>query len=303
MSTVLVTGASSGIGNSIARMVAAAGHTVYASMRALDGRNAPQAQALLEFAAENDVDLRVLDLDVTAQDSADTAVATIIDEAGRLDTVVHNAGHLVIGFAEAFSAEEIARLFDVNVLGQHRVNRAALPFLRAAGTGYLLYVGSTTTPARPPFMAPYVTSKVAGDALAETTAYELRPFGIETTIVLPGALTEGTNHFPNASHPADADRTEAYSRLDALMRESLSGATNSNPDGAVEASPDAVGGEVARLLALPHGTRPLHALVDYQQSGLERVLGPQEAVTAEMLRRFGMDQLLTVSPPRGPVSR
>jgi NAD(P)-dependent dehydrogenase (short-subunit alcohol dehydrogenase family) len=295
MSVVLVTGASSGIGNSIARAVAVAGHTVYATMRDLGGHNAPQAHAVADFASNHNVDMRALDLDVTSQDSADVAVSQIIDEADHLDVVVHNAGHLVIGFAEAFSADEIAHLFDVNVLGQHRVNRSALPYLRAAGTGYLIYVGSTTTPARPPFMAPYVTSKVAGEALAETTAYELRPFGIETSIVLPGALTAGTNHFPNASRPADKARTEDYGRLEPLMRTALAGATTSNPEGAVPASPAAVGDEVVRLLGLPYGSRPLHSLVDYQRSGLDRVLNRQEEVTAEVLKTFGMSQLLTIA--------
>ena len=109
---------------------------------------------------------------------------------------------MALGYVEAFTAEEIAQLIDVNVLGVQRVNRAALPHFRGRREGTLIYVGSTTTVVVPPFLGPYVASKFAFDALAQTTAYEVGQFGIETTIVMPGAFTSGTEHFPNASHVA-----------------------------------------------------------------------------------------------------
>jgi NAD(P)-dependent dehydrogenase (short-subunit alcohol dehydrogenase family) len=95
--------------------------------------------------------------------------------AGRLDVVVQNAGHLYAGYTEAFTAEEVARLLDVNVLGAQRVNRAALPRMRGQGRGTLVWVGSTTTVTIPPFLGPYVVSKAAMDSLAVATAYEVRP--------------------------------------------------------------------------------------------------------------------------------
>jgi len=112
--TILVTGASTGIGNLTARTLATVGHRVYASMRDVSGRNAGHARDLVNFAAANGLNLKVIDLDVQSQDSADAAVTTILDDAGRLDAVVHNAGHLVIGYAEAFTAEDLAHLFDRN---------------------------------------------------------------------------------------------------------------------------------------------------------------------------------------------
>ena len=177
------------IGNSTARALASAGHTVYASMRDPAGRGTVHAQGLLDLGRDEHLDLRVIELDVQSQDSADAAARTVIDEAGYLDVVVHNAGHLVLGYAEAFTAEEIAHVFDINVLGQQRVNRAVLPHMRERGTGYLVYVGSTTVPIYPPFCAPYVASKTAGDALAVTTSYEVSQLGIETTVVQPGGPT------------------------------------------------------------------------------------------------------------------
>ena len=116
-STVLVTGSSTGIGNLTARALAAAGHGVYASMRDVSGRNAGHARDLVDFATAEGLDLKVVELDVQSQASADAAVGYILDDAGRLDVVAHNAGHLVVGYTEAFTAEDLAHLFDVNVLG------------------------------------------------------------------------------------------------------------------------------------------------------------------------------------------
>jgi NAD(P)-dependent dehydrogenase (short-subunit alcohol dehydrogenase family) len=217
MSVALITGAATGIGNLTAMALAGAGHTVYASMRDPDGHNAGHARELREQAQADRRDLRIVELDVQSQVSAEQAVATILDDAGRLDVVVQNAGHLDVGYVEAFSAEEIAQLFDINVLGAHRVNRAALPHMRVRGSGTLLYVGSTTSVSVAPFLGPYVTSTFAFDALAMVTSYEVSQFGIETTIVMPGAFTQGTEHFPSATRASDDAVTAAYAKLDPLV--------------------------------------------------------------------------------------
>lgn len=134
MSTVLITGAATGIGNLTARAAARAGHRVYATMRDPEGRNAPRAGELRDAAAAEGVDLRVIELDVSSQESADAAVRTVLADGGGLDVVVHNAGHLLVGYVEAFTAEEIAHLVDVNTLGVQRLNRAALPTCASAAT-------------------------------------------------------------------------------------------------------------------------------------------------------------------------
>ena len=122
---IVVTGASSGFGALAARALANPGHTVYASMRETRGRNAAQVKAVEEYAAAQKVDLRAIELDVASQESADFAIRKIVDENGRLDVIVHNAGHMVFGPAEAFTPEQFAELYDVNVLSTQRVNRAA----------------------------------------------------------------------------------------------------------------------------------------------------------------------------------
>src|SRR5580658_5321697 len=142
---IVVTGASSGFGALAARALADAGHTVYASMRETQGRNAAQVKAVEEYATAGKVDLRVIELDVASQGSSNAAIEKIVAQSGRLDVVVHNAGHMASGPAEAFTPEQFAELYDVNVLGAQRVNRSALPQLRKQGKGLIVWVSSSST--------------------------------------------------------------------------------------------------------------------------------------------------------------
>src|SRR4051795_10263947 len=157
---IIITGASSGFGALTARALAKAGHCVYASMRDTAGRNAPQVKTAAQFAKENNVDLRTVELDVASQVSADAAIEKIVSEHKRLDVVIHNAGHMVFGPAEAFTPEQLAELYDVNVLSTQRVNRAVLPVLRTRGQGLLVWVSSSSTRGgTPPYLAPYFAAK------------------------------------------------------------------------------------------------------------------------------------------------
>jgi NAD(P)-dependent dehydrogenase (short-subunit alcohol dehydrogenase family) len=185
-STILITGAGSGFGALTARALADAGHTVYAAMRNTTTRNAGRVADAKDYAAERGVDLRTVELDVLSQESADAAIATVLSEAGRLDVVIHNAGHMVTGPTEAFTTDEMIAVYDTNVLGTQRVNRAALPHLRARREGLVLWVGSTSTKGgTPPYLAPYFAAKAAMDALAVSYAAELAHFNVETPLSCP----------------------------------------------------------------------------------------------------------------------
>jgi NAD(P)-dependent dehydrogenase (short-subunit alcohol dehydrogenase family) len=132
----------------------------------------------------------------------DAAVSRVIGEAGRIDVVIHNAGHMVLGPAEAFTVEQLVEVYDVNVLSTQRANRAALPHLRRQRDGLLVWVGSSSSRGgTPPYLAPYFAAKAAEDALAVSYAAELARFGIETAIVVPGAFPTGTSHHASAGHP------------------------------------------------------------------------------------------------------
>jgi NAD(P)-dependent dehydrogenase (short-subunit alcohol dehydrogenase family) len=290
---VLITGASSGFGLLTARALAEAGHTVYASMRDVTGRNAANADAVLKEAKERNVDLRVVELDVTSDASADAAVTTIIGQAGRLDVLVHNAGHMVFGPAESFTAEQYAQLYDVNVLGTQRVNRAALPVMRRQKKGLLLWVSSSSVRGgTPPFLAPYFAAKAAMDSLAVSYAGELARWGIETSIMVPGAFTKGTNHFAHAGKPVDEARAAEY------MDGPYAGMPERILQGLAALEPaDADAGEVATKIVdvvnLPFGKRPFRVHVDPSQDGAEIVNGVADRVRRELFWRVGMSDLLS----------
>ncbi|MFB7495922.1 SDR family NAD(P)-dependent oxidoreductase [Streptomyces sp. NPDC056161] len=291
MSTVLITGAATGIGNLTAKALARAGHRVYASMRAPEGRNAQPARELRDLAAAEEADIRVIELDVASQESADNAVRTVLGDVDELDVVIHNAGHLVAGYVEAFTAEEIAHLVDVNTLGVQRLNRAVLPHMRARGRGTLLYVGSTTPVTTPPFLGPYVVSKAAMDALALVTSYEVSQLGIESVIVMPGPFTQGTDHFPKASRASDTAVAEAYKILDPLVARNEQ-ATESLFTPGTEADPVVVAQEITRILALPYGARPFRSVVDLTNSKVEQANAAVTEARTEFVRRMGFGEVL-----------
>lgn len=293
MSVILVTGAGTGIGNLAALQLAGAGHTVYASMRDVARRNADRATAMREQAERKGVDLHVIELDVTSQESADTAVRTVADQHGTLDVVINNAGHLNVGYVEAFTDQDVMRLIDVNAVGAHRVNRAVLPYFRQRRAGVLMYVGSTIPVTTPPFLGPYVVSKAAMDALAVVTAYEANAFGIETVIVMPGAITEGTEHFPNAGRASDQDVTAAYSALDPLVERNEHATAGLLKHPLMGAA--GVAEEIVRVLGLPFGEKPFRTVIDDAHAGVERVNDIAYETRADFVRRLGFAGLLSPS--------
>jgi NAD(P)-dependent dehydrogenase (short-subunit alcohol dehydrogenase family) len=290
---ILVTGASSGFGLMTAQSLAQAGHIVYASMRETAGRNAPQVAAIAGWAAERNVDLRTVELDVQSDASAETGVATILADAGRLDVIVHNAGHMVFGPAEAFTPDQLIQQYDVNVLGAQRVNRAALPHLRAQGKGLLVWVGSSSTRGgTPPFLGPYFAAKAAMDALAVTYSTELALWGIETTIIVPGAFTKGTNHFAHSGKPADAARVAEYETgpYAGIADKALKGLAGLEP---ADADPAEVAREIVRVVDAPFGKRPFRVHVDPSQDGAEVVNAVADRMRREMYRNIGLEDLLS----------
>ncbi|WP_130621034.1 SDR family oxidoreductase [Dyella amyloliquefaciens] len=291
-SIIVITGASSGFGLMTARALAHAGHTVYAGMRETAGRNAPRVTEVRQYASEQGVDLRAIEMDVASQASVDAAIAQIIANHGRLDVVVHNAGHMSYGPAEAFTPEQVAALYDINVLSTQRVNRAALPRLRKQGRGLVVWVSSSSTRGgTPPYLAPYFAAKAGMDALAVSYAGELARWGIETSIVVPGAFTQGTHHFAHAGTPADGVVAKAYAAgpTSDLSEVAFKGLAALEP---VDADPQAVADAIVAVVDMPFGKRPFRVHVDPSQDGAEIVNGVADRVRAELLRRIGLEDIL-----------
>jgi NAD(P)-dependent dehydrogenase (short-subunit alcohol dehydrogenase family) len=289
---IVITGASSGFGALTARALALAGHSVYAGMRETTGRNAPQVEELAKFAAEHGVDARAIELDVATQASADAAVQKIVADRGGLDVLIHNAGHMVFGPAEAFTPEQLAELYDVNVLSTQRVNRAALPQMRKQGNGLLVWVSSSSAAGgTPPYLAPYFAAKAGMDALAVIYARELSRWGIETSIIVPGAFTGGTNHFAHAGVPADTARAAEYEAgpypgFGRQVREAFAAIVPP------EAKASLVADAIVTVVDTPFGKRPFRVHIDPTEDGAAVTFAVMDRVRAEMLHRVGLGDLL-----------
>jgi NAD(P)-dependent dehydrogenase (short-subunit alcohol dehydrogenase family) len=289
---ILVTGASSGFGRLTSEALAKAGHTVYASMRETTGRNAPEVAKIATFSKQQGVDLRTVELDVLSEKSIEAAVAKIIAETGRIDVLIHNAGHMVFGPAEAFTPEQFAELYDVNVLSTQRVNRAVLPQLRKQKQGLVVWISSSSSAGgTPPYLAPYFAAKAAMDSTAVIYARELARWGIETSIIVPGAFTGGTNHFAHSGRPADSARAAEYEAgpyagFGDQVQKAFAAIVPADADAS------AVSDAIVKVVDTPFGQRPFRVHIDPTQDGADVGFTVLDRLRSEMLHRVGLSDLL-----------
>lgn len=275
---VLITGTSSGIGRLTAETLARSGYSVYASMRDTASRNREAAEAL------TNIPIRVIDLDVTQTESVSHAVQTVIQEAGRLDVLVNNAGHMSIGIAEAFNEDQIQQQMAVNFFGPVRTCRAVLPHMRQRGQGLIIHVSSIVGRVLFPACAFYCASKFALEAYAEVLHYELSGLGVESVIVEPGPFP--TRLLANSPEPADHLRAEGYGSI-AQIREVFSDTFSKFFASEQSTKPQDVADAIARLVSTPSGKRPLRTVCgpDYGAVAINSHTAP---IQAEVLRALGM---------------
>lgn len=294
---IVVTGAGSGIGRAVAEALAIAGHIVYASMRSLKERNQERVEQMSRFAAEKKIDLRALELDVLSEESIRAAFDQVLQEAGRLDVVVNNAGMLMVGIAEAFTPAQMAVILDTNAISWLRVNRAALPIMRRQKEGVLVYVGSTTSRIHEPFIGPYIASKAAGEALAEAMSFEAAPFGIESVIVVPGAFTSGTEHFADAHGPETLAVVSQYGELPDRLRGLGKALEALDADKGLGLTVESVGKAVKDVLELPFGEKPFRISIDPQAKGTDEI---EALIGARQLSFFEALGIADLMKPKRP---
>ncbi|KAI0798831.1 hypothetical protein GGR55DRAFT_548822 [Xylaria sp. FL0064] len=290
----LITGASTGFGALSARALAKEGHTVFAGMYSHDGNTAKYEKEAAGFAREYNVDLRTVTLDLLSQESVDAAVKHILDVSGRIDVVVHNAGHMNYGPAESFTAEQYLRLYDVNVVGSHRLNMAVLPHMRRARRGHLVWIGSSSTyGANSPFLGAYFAARAAQDSLAQSYAVELTAWGIETTIVSPGVFTKGTNHFLDAVRPGRPDIAQEYEDgpTKGLGERTMTGTAALVPP---DADPRIVVDALVELARCPRGKKPFRMFPDPTMGGAHAAAAVVDNNKGNMYRRMGLLEYLKV---------
>ncbi|EMC94094.1 hypothetical protein BAUCODRAFT_220827 [Baudoinia panamericana UAMH 10762] len=290
----LITGASTGFGALAARALARSGHTVFAGMYSHDGKTKQHEDAASSFAKEHKADLRTVSLNLLDEASVASAVKQIHDQTGKLDSIVHNAGHMNFGPAEAFTPAQYLRMYDINVIGCQRLNQAALPAMRKQRSGHLIWISSSSVyGAESPMLGPYFAAKAGMDSLAHTYAHELNPWGIETTIVMPGVFT-GTNHFQDAAKPGVPEVAKEYEDgpTKGMSEQTMSGTASIPPP---DAHPSLVADALLELAAKPRGQKPFRVYVDPGQDGCDLVAPLVDRMGNDFYRRLGLENVTTVS--------
>ncbi len=284
---VLITGSNGGFGKLTTELLLKEGHQVAASMRGIDGKNKDAAEALKAAGAI------VVEIDVTSESSVEAGVKDAIDHLGGLDVVINNAGVGVSGMQEHFTVDDWQKVFDVNVFGVQRVNRAVLPYLRNQGSGLIVYISSLLGRMALPFYGPYNATKWALEAMAENYRVELSGFGIENAIIEPGGFE--TTFFGNLIQPSDASRVEAYGdfmNMPQQMGEGFGAALANN----TEQDPQKVADAILELINFPRGKKPFRTPVDYM--GMGEPIKPYndhlEKLTRGIYGNFQMDGMLDV---------
>ena len=283
--TVLITGASTGFGRDTAETLAEAGYKVIASMRDPKGKNKAHSDALSLKG------INTIELDVTCQQSVDDAINHVITTSGGLDILVNNAGIASAGVTEAFTDNQVTHLFDVNVIGVHRVTRAVLPTFRKQKDGLIINVGSILGRVTFPFFGLYGASKFAVEAMTDSLRYEVSQLGVDVALIQPSAYP--TNMYASASQPSDADCATSYGEVGEIP-----GAMFAHFMGMFESEDSPQLHDVAEaILAVanaPKGERPARTVVG-TSFGADTLNDATAPVQAGVVEALGLSHLASVA--------
>jgi len=289
--SVLVTGCSSGIGQQLAELLANEGYTVFATMRDPYGKNQRAADELTGVAQQKGLALEVLELDVTDELSVQQAVQAVQSRVGKIDVLVQNAALGMMGLSEACTSAQLRQIFEVNVFGVMRVNQAVLPLMRERRAGLIIYTSSATSHLIYPFLGLYGATKAALEAMAEAMHYELFSLGIDTVILqLGGYATRWGTNVQFLDNPEMQESYGPVGDLASMASGSLASAM------ATFAPPQLVAEQIAELIALPAGTRPLKVPLGFSAEGLAAINGAQAPEQQSFLQLLNFGTLLDRVP-------
>ena len=202
----LVTGCSSGIGLETAISLAREGHFTYATMR-----NMKKSEDLDKIVHDEDLPIKILELDVDDEESIDNTIAKIMEEKGRIDTLVNNAGWGMWGTVEDVSIEEFKQQFETNFFSIIRMIQKVAPIMRKQKSGNIVNVSSVAGRIGFPVTPAYISSKFALEGLSECLRFELGPFGINIIIIEPGVIK--TNFFDSMKMAKKSNSDSVYNEI------------------------------------------------------------------------------------------
>ncbi|GAB2522508.1 SDR family oxidoreductase [Spirosoma aerophilum] len=183
MSTILITGCSTGIGFATAEVLARSGHTVYATMR-----NPQRAPELGKLAQQDNLPIIILPMDVDSDASVTSTIASVLAQAGHIDVLINNAGIFRLGSVEELPLSAFQEVMETNYFGTIRCIQAVLPSMRERGAGCIVNVTSVSGKIYGIFQGTYAASKAATEAFSESLSAEVQPFGIRVVLVEPGVI-------------------------------------------------------------------------------------------------------------------
>ncbi|USI73555.1 SDR family NAD(P)-dependent oxidoreductase [Sphingomonas morindae] len=287
MAKVLMTGGNGAFGGLAARAVLGAGHQLAAAMRDPGGRNAQPAAALRALGAT------VVEIDVTDDGSVAKGSADAIEALGGLDILVNIAGVGTHGLSEGYGSAQLSRLFDLNVIGVHRMMRAVLPTLRRQQAGLVINISSLLGRLSLPFYGPYSATKFALESLSDTYRAEVSQFGVDVVLLEPGGFK--TTWIEALVHPEDTARLAEYGAFAEAPAQTLA-QVEAMLDAKPEQDPAKVAEAILALVDAPAGARPQRTTVDFigMAQSVEMINGAAMQATTGVYQAFGCDDLLTL---------
>jgi NAD(P)-dependent dehydrogenase (short-subunit alcohol dehydrogenase family) len=278
--TVLITGATDGLGRAAALLLAEKGYRVYAA-----GRSAEKRAELDRLAASKKLPLESLELDVCDESSVTRAVQYILDKAGNLDVLINNAGVGLMAVTEELKLADLRRVYETNIFGLLRMTQAVLPHMRARKSGRILMLSSVAGILTPPTYGAYSSSKHAVEALSNALRLELYPFNIEVILIEPGYIM--TNFQQTAKGLAESYiEGSAASPYAKIYEGSIAGATNSRLES--KTTPE----DCARVIL--HAIEASHPKARYtvtplaKWAALGRRILPDTLMDSFLRRKFGI---------------
>ncbi len=277
--TILITGCSSGFGLDAAKTLANKGHHVYATMRDVEGRNAPKAEALRTAAVENGGAITVHEMDVTDDASVRNAVAAM----KQIDVLINNAGYGYGGPVESFNGDDILAQLDLNIVGAARTANAVLPGMRDKGEGLIIQVSSTAGRAAFPGFGVYHASKWGLEGMSEAMRYELAPLGVDVVIVEPGPFA--TSFFDNMKQGSQQEVMSNYAHIGEFLAGFQTTVTELFENAEAPTDPHIVIDIFDTLIDTPAGQRPIRTIagLDFGFQALNDA--------AEPIRKSGLEAM------------
>jgi len=282
----VITGSSSGFGKLTALTLARKGYKVWATMRKPGGKNSEKRYEFLKIAKEENLDIKVIEMDVTDDASVKEAIKTIIKDDGKIDNLINNAGVMYVGITEAYSLEQAKEQFETNFFGILRTTKAVTPYMRKEKRGLIINVTSLAGRLNFPYFGLYCASKSAVESYSESLSYELAPFGVEVSIVEPGPFFTGLLY----SVPKEADKKiiqeyGVYKDVPAMMLKNFENFFKD--DNLNLTNPQIVADDIVTLVETERGKKPKRVVsgIDYNTREFNEKVAPiQESLVKDSLQ-------------------